>query len=77
MAAVNTAEADELLRRLLVPLFEQGTRPVHASLCCGKLYVGETAPAGCRKCGKVPPAIGFDALEEARFDLIPIGTPPP
>lgn len=64
-------DAKEVLRRLVAPFFEQGTKPVHVARCCGRLFAGAETPKGCRVCECVPAYVSFDSLEEADPAHIP------
>jgi rubrerythrin len=71
--AAIEGDADEVLRRLARPFFEQGTPKVWVASCCGRLFAGEVAPVKCRVCGNRPDAIAFESEAVLDINLVPTG----
>lgn len=69
-------DVSDILKRLAEPFFDQGTTPVYAATCCGRLFVGEVAPVKCRVCGGRPEAQAFASLSEVEAAKIPAPRPP-
>ena len=65
----------EVLKRLVTPLFNQGSSSVFVARCCGRLFAGIEAPKGCRVCEMVPAYVRFDSLEEVDIAAVPAQTP--
>jgi len=61
----------EILTRLVAPFFEQGTSPVYAARCCGRLFAGAEYPKKCRACDREPAYATFESQDDAVFDAIP------
>jgi hypothetical protein len=66
-----TGDPQEILRRLVAPFFAQGSSPVYAASCCGRLFAGSEWPKKCRGCDRVPAYAAFNTPEDVSIEAIP------